>query len=72
MPEVKWTLIDDSSQVAAAAHDGSDLFVRFMSGGVYKYHRVPQGLFVELLRSPSKGGFIAKHVKGAYEYERIG
>lgn len=70
MEPVTYTPVE-SSNVAAVAWHGGDLFVRFHSGGTYRYEGVPRGVFESLLAAPSKGKFLAAHVKGRYEYAKV-
>jgi len=58
----------DSTNVEAIGYDedGQELHVRFLSGGYYIYHGVPQGIFDGLMYAPSKGSFLNREVKGIY------
>lgn len=69
---VEWVSVA-SSNVAAVAYSGADfqrLWVRFHSGSVYVYHSVPESVYAGLMAAGSKGGYLAKHVKGHFGYTR--
>ena len=40
-------------------------------GPVYQYTNVPRGIWVELLRSHSKGEFFASAIKGKYPTSKV-
>lgn len=61
----------ESSNLESVGHDGMNLFVRFKNGSIYVYFHVPKALYQELLAADSKGNFLSKHVKDAFQYERI-
>jgi hypothetical protein len=63
-----------SSNVAAIGHDevASVLFVRFHSGAhLYSYRGVSRSVYLAFLAAPSKGRFLAWHIKGHYPYARV-
>jgi len=51
--------------------DKLTLAVKFRSGSTYHYEPVPASTHAELMRSESKGGHLAVHVKGRYDYARV-
>lgn len=60
-----------STNLAAVAWDGEDLWVRFLDGRTYCYLRVPQDVYLGLLRADSKGQYLDRNVKKAgYEYTK--
>lgn len=61
----------DSTNLESVGYDGTNLFVRFKNGSIYVYFHVPESLYQELLAADSKGKFLSKHVKGAFQYKRI-
>lgn len=61
----------ESSNLESVGHDGTNLFVRFKNGSIYVYLHVPESLYQELLAADSKGKYLGKHIKGAFQYERI-
>ena len=63
-----------SSTVAAIGYDdrSSILFVRFHVGArEYSYQGVSISLYKAFLAAPSKGRFLAWHIKGHYPYARV-
>lgn len=60
-----------SSNVDAVGHDGADLFVRFKSGGTYRYAGVPLQLYRDLKASKSAGKFMGAHIKGVFASVRV-
>lgn len=61
-----------SSQVKAFRYDPAkqELFVRF-SSGLYVYSGVGAKLYREFQQAESAGTFLAKYVKGFYDYKKI-
>ncbi len=68
-PLVKMTTVD-SSNVAAIGYLKPDLYVRFHSGGEYRYSGVPESMYHDFMAADSKGGFLAAHIKGHFPYAK--
>ena len=70
---VNWIETPESSNIARYTYDGAAqvLTVEFRNGGSYNYYDVPQVVFDQMRTAPSKGGFHARYVKGAYRYARL-
>jgi hypothetical protein len=49
----------------------STLRVRFVSGMVYDYKKVPEEVFKKMKSARSKGTFLNQRIKGNYEFEKI-
>ena len=49
----------------------SVLRVFFISGRVYDYLRVPDGVYQDMKQSASKGAFLNLHIKGAYRFKKV-
>ena len=47
------------------------LEIEFMSGSIYQYFDVPQGVHRELMAAGSHGSYLATHIKGHYRYARV-
>ncbi|MGA3211047.1 MAG: KTSC domain-containing protein [Terriglobales bacterium] len=47
------------------------LLVDFLNGSQYLYFEVPPDLADGLVNADSVGGYLAKHIKGKYEYRRL-
>ena len=60
-----------SSNIYSVGYEDTVLYVRFNSGGLYAYFGVPEYVYSNMLHAPSKGGYLAAHVKGHYRYQRI-
>ena len=62
-----------SSVVAAIRYDvnRSILRVIYVSGSVYDYKDVPEKVYKEMKEAFSKGEFLNKRIKPAYEFEKI-
>lgn len=58
-----------SSNVAAIAHRGDRLFVKFNGGNaVYEYEGVSAQIHEDMLKSDSIGRFFAHNVKGKFKH----
>lgn len=47
------------------------LDVVFLSGGIYRYHNVPEEVFQGLLAAESKGRYMWARVIDVYPFERV-
>jgi hypothetical protein len=47
------------------------LFIRFITGKLYRYSGVPRTAFDALLAAPSKGTFFNEEIRGRYSYEKL-
>jgi hypothetical protein len=70
----------ESSNLASIGYDQAQsiLEVQFKpskknpgQGPVYQYLNVPYEKWVGLLNSPSKGGYLSREIKGAYQSSRV-
>lgn len=61
-----------SSNISSIGYEGTTLYVRFNSGGLYAYYNVPSTVYSGLMSAASHGSYLASHVKGHYTYEQIG
>ena len=52
-----------SSTISAIGHDGTHLWVLFSSNQLYQYLNCPNGLYIELMASSSKGSFLNSDIK---------
>lgn len=55
-------LITDSAAVKAIGHDSAGLHVTYKTGKTYLHPGVSAEQFQNLLKSPSKGTFLAAHI----------
>ena len=63
-----------SSVIASYSYNpvNAVLRVRFLSGLIYDYKKVPLELYQAMRTARSKGLFLNKHIKGNYEYKKVG
>lgn len=47
------------------------LRVSFANGGSYDYAGVPADVVEEFVKAQSKGGFLAKNIRGKFEHSRV-
>lgn len=59
-----------SSNIEAIGHDGTDLYVKFHNGRVWRYRNVPADVHAEMLRQKSPGSFFSTQVKPNYQGEK--
>lgn len=69
MPEMIYV---DSSNIEAIGYDvdAQELHVRFLSGAVYIYYEVPQGVFDAFVSAPSKGSFLNRDIKNVFRFSK--
>ncbi|MFA6458501.1 MAG: KTSC domain-containing protein [Patescibacteria group bacterium] len=63
-----------SSNIAAIGYDSDTetLEIEFLNGTLYEYRNVPQVIYDELMRAPSRGIYLNKEIRNAYPYSKIG
>lgn len=66
--------VHHSSNVKAVGYDVAThtLAVRFQSGQEYHYHAVSADKYAALVAAESKGGYIAKHIRGHHRATKVG
>jgi hypothetical protein len=59
----------DSSNIREVGYDagGEELWVEFVSGATYVYAQVPQLVFDEFVDADSKGSYLNREIRNAYE-----
>lgn len=60
-----------SSNLAGAFHDGTNLYLEYVKGPVYKYEDVPAQVFNELLAAESAGKFFHANIRDNFAYELV-
>jgi hypothetical protein len=62
-----------SSVVANMSYDpaSSTLRVRFISGQVYEYEKVPEGVYREMKNATSKGTYLNQRIKSFYTFKKV-
>jgi hypothetical protein len=81
---VSWTVLGDDgepiepvesylSYLAAIGYDSSaaQLFVQFRTVAVYRYFRVPYGVYLDFMAAPSKGRFLDWCVRPRFSFQRV-
>lgn len=63
-----------SSNVRSVGYDGPSqtLEVEFQNGSVYQYYNVPENIYNEFMKAPSKGVFLNTYIRTQYPYSRVG
>jgi hypothetical protein len=61
-----------SSDIASVGHENGTLYIRFNSGGLYKYSDVPESVYHGLMSASSHGKYFHAYIKNSYSYLRIG
>ena len=62
-----------SSNVRSIGYDSasSTLEVEFINDGLYQYFNVPGAVYAAFMRAPSKGSYLANHIKDRYRFRRL-
>lgn len=61
-----------SSNLSSIGYEGSTLYIRFHSGGLYAYYNVPTSIYNGLMSAESHGKYFHAHIKGRYGDTKIG
>lgn len=63
----------ESKLLAASAYDGGKriLYLRFLSGEVYRYFEFPEQKYRELLDAESRGRYFLNNIRNRFRYERL-
>lgn len=57
-----------SSDIKSIGHENDKLEVQFLNGKKYQFLHVPESVFTEFLKSPSKGKFLHAKISGHYPF----
>lgn len=62
-----------SSSIVSVGYDEarSELEIAFRSGRTYRYFDVPESVYAWLLRVPSPGTYVNRHVRDRYRFEEV-
>lgn len=68
-----WTATPESSNIGGFDYEPQNnvLIVEFKTGGRYKYFDVPEAVYEQMKRAPSKGQYLAQNVKNRFRYARV-
>src|SRR5688572_19718684 len=69
---VEWQAVD-SSVFALVAYrtEARQLYVRFRSGGVYRYFDCPADVYSAFLAAESKGRYFSRRIRDQFRYEEV-
>lgn len=67
MMSVDMMTIDGSSAISEAGYEDGALYIRFISGKLYRFDGVPFSTFSDLLAAKSVGSFYDNNIRGAFE-----
>lgn len=56
----------ESSSIFQVGYRRRVMQVQFNSGRLYEFRKVPRATYDQLLKSPSKGEFFNREIKGSY------
>lgn len=61
-----------SSNIASVGYDSmkQELEIEFITGGIYKYLKVPEDVYVNLMVAPSIGSAVHKLIKDKFSFEK--
>jgi len=70
---MNWIETPESSNIARFKYDEKAhvLTVEFKNGGTYNYYDVPQMEYEQMKIASSRGGFLARSIKGVYRYAKV-
>ena len=62
-----------SSNLASVGYDpkSRQMEIEFKNGSIYRYYRVPAGMWRMLMRASSKGRFHYRYIRMDYQYRRL-
>lgn len=62
-----------STVIANIEYDAENamLIIRFTSGDIYEYYKVPEDVYLSLKKSTTKGVYLNKHIKGKFAFTRV-
>ena len=63
-----------SSNILSIGYDQltMTLEVEFLNGRIYQYYNVPENMYHEIMRTPSKGRFLHAYIRNAYPFSQVG
>lgn len=60
-----------STNILSIGYSATTLEVEFLNGSIYQYYNVPVEHYVNMVNFPHPGTYLARYVKGRYDYRRI-
>ena len=61
-----------SSNLQSVGYEAGTLYIRFHSGGLYAYFKVPTSEYYGLMSASSHGQYFHANIRNRYRYQRIG
>ena len=72
MEELKLREVQSSNIEQIGYNEGSEvLYVKYKSGKVYAYDKVPKNIYEGLEKAESKGSYMNSQVKGKFSFKTI-
>ncbi|MDZ8238462.1 MAG: KTSC domain-containing protein [Nostoc sp. ChiQUE01a] len=64
----------NSSDLQSVGYDATTctLEIKFHSGGIYQYFKVPESIYRGLMSASSHGKYFHAYIKDVYHYQKIG
>ena len=71
-PDMDWQPLESKLLTSSAYDDGKHiLYLRFRSGGVYRYFGFPEEQYREFLDAESRGRYFLSNIRNRFPYERL-
>lgn len=61
-----------AGRITHIGYESNTLYIRFINDSLYAYYNVPVQEYQNLMSAALIGDYFSEHIKGVYEYERIG
>ena len=61
-----------SSNIASVGYEDGTLEIAFRPSRLYQYFNVPEHIYQGLMSAASKGRYFHHHIKGIYQYRKVG
>ena len=62
----------ESSNIVSVGFEKGVLEVEFKGGSIYIYRGISNEVYNEFMEADSKGGFLARRIRGKYKCEKAG
>ena len=71
--EVRSFSVEDSDTITSVSYavDSQDLMIEFTSGSTLIHQNVPIGIYLDLMRAKSIGGYYNNNVRDVYESQQV-
>jgi hypothetical protein len=68
----RYNVASSNVQFVGYETQSGTLEVEFVVGTIYQYYGVPQNIYEQFMREPSKGRFLNTYIKNQYPFSRVG